>query len=226
MNPIDGLHARRPRAWEKRQHSPSTTRRRIAGRSARPWFRRFSARIGLQGKLIGCFFLLILLCSVLNCWMFARQSGDQLNGLMGDQARQLSTSLALSSEDDIEHENWNELTHLGQDLIKSRDILFVGFLNKDFQTRALASRDLDFRLPDLGIDGSKTQAADAASPEVLADFRQLPGSVRPRLQLAHPAGRFAADRIRCGRRLAAARAGAAHADQHHGHRRPATSSCS
>ena len=123
-----------------------------------PWFRRMSARIGLQGKIIFCFFLLILTCSGLNCWMFARQSGEQLNGLMGEQARQLCSALALSTEDDINQQHWSELTHQGEDLIKSRDILFVGFLNKDFQTRALASRDLDFHLSDLGSDGSKTES--------------------------------------------------------------------
>jgi len=141
-----------------------------------PWYRRMSARVGLQGKLISCFLLLIVLSSGLNCWMFARQSGAQLNGLMGEQARQLSTALALSSEDDIRHENWSELTHMGQDLIKSRDILFVGFLNKDFQTRALASRDLDFRLPDLGIDGSNTQKLMQLRPKnspIFGDYLEV-----------------------------------------------------
>src|SRR5581483_5425949 len=141
-----------------------------------PWYRRMSARVGLQGKLISCFLLLIVLSSGLNCWMFARQSGAQLNGLMGEQVRQLSTALALSSEDDIRHENWSELTHMGQDLIKSRDILFVGFLNKDFQTRALASRDLDFRLPDLGIDGSNTQKLMQLRPKnspIFGDYLEV-----------------------------------------------------
>src|SRR4051812_1421469 len=121
-----------------------------------PWMRRISARIGLQGKLISCFFVLILTCSVLNCFLFAKQSGKQLSDIMGEQARQLCSALALSSENAIDNAQWADLTHTAQDLIKSRDILFVGFLNKDFQTRALASRDLDFRLPDLGIDGSNT----------------------------------------------------------------------
>ena len=54
-----------------------------------PVARRISARIGLQGKLISCFFLLILTCSVLNCFLFAKQSGKQLSDIMGEQARQL-----------------------------------------------------------------------------------------------------------------------------------------
>jgi signal transduction histidine kinase len=123
-----------------------------------PLLRRFSARIGLQGKVILSFFSLIIACSGLNCWMFAKQSGEQLCGIMGEHARQLCSSLALSSETDIDQGKWEELKRMSQDLIKARDILFVGFLNENFQTRALASRDMDFRLPDLGIDGSNTQA--------------------------------------------------------------------
>jgi signal transduction histidine kinase len=135
-----------------------------------PWLRRMSARVGLQGKLILAFFVLILISSGLNCWMFARQSGEQLNGLMGEQARQLASALALSSEDDVRQGNWDELTSTARDLIKSRDLLFVGFLNKDYQTRALASRDLDFRLPDLGIDGSNTLALMQSRPKYAPIF--------------------------------------------------------
>jgi signal transduction histidine kinase len=123
-----------------------------------PFFRRLFARIGLQGKLILCFFLLIAVCSGLSSVLFTRQSAQQLNDIMGEQAQQLCSALALGTEDDIDNARWDQLTRMAGDLIRSRDILFVGFLNKDFQTRALASRDLDFRMPDLGIDGSDVAA--------------------------------------------------------------------
>src|SRR5256885_6387464 len=96
-----------------------------------PWYRKLSARIGLQGKLILCFLTLITAGSGASCWMFATQSGRQLSDLMGEQARQLSATLALSSEDKIRTSDWDELNRVAQDLIKSRNILFVGFFNKD-----------------------------------------------------------------------------------------------
>src|SRR4051794_19815745 len=135
-----------------------------------PVFRRISARIGLQGKLIFSFFTLILACSSLSCWLFTKQSGEQLEGIMGEQARQLASSLSLSSKERIEREEWPELTRMSQDLIKNRDILFVGFLNKDFHTRALASRDPDFDMPELGLEGGTTQALMKIRPKESALF--------------------------------------------------------
>ena len=160
MNPVAGLlffcqnDVHRQRHGKKQIHKPSMMPRLKSWSQRASYLRRFSSRIGLQGKLLLCFFLLILTCAGTNCWMFARQSGQQLNDIMAAQARQLCSGLALSSEENIDHGRWGELTRTGQDLIKSRDILFVGFMNENFETRALASRDLDFRLPDLGIDGS------------------------------------------------------------------------
>src|SRR4051812_13935524 len=87
-----------------------------------PWYRRITARFGLQGKLTACFFALIIGCCVLNCWMFARQSGRQLNELMGEQARQVCSTLALTSETRIRNDEWDELTQTAQQLIKSRNI--------------------------------------------------------------------------------------------------------
>src|SRR4051812_8474810 len=137
----------------------------ISWKQRNPWYRRIAARIGLQGKLILCFFALFSAGSGLCCWMFAAQSGEQLIDLMGEQARQLAATLALSSENKVRNNDWAELTHISQDLIKSRNILFVGFLNKDQMPRAMASRDLDFRLSDLAVVGGNTQSLMQVRPK-------------------------------------------------------------
>jgi signal transduction histidine kinase len=124
-----------------------------AWKSRAPWYRRMTARIGLQGKLTMCFLLLVSLGMGSSCWMFVSGSQLRLNDIMGEQARQVSQTLSLASEEKLRHGNYEDLRAQAQDLIKSRNILFVGFLTADSKPVVLASRDLEFRLRDLeGID--------------------------------------------------------------------------
>src|SRR6476659_5294229 len=62
-----------------------------------PWYRRLSAAMGIQGKLMLCFFTLLSVGLGISCWMFASHAAEQLSDVMGEQARQLSSALALSS---------------------------------------------------------------------------------------------------------------------------------
>ena len=106
-----------------------------------PWYRRFSARLGLQGKLMLCFMALLSAGLGTSCWMFASRSSTQMSEVMGEQARQLSCALALSSERAVTSNDVIELRRLAQDLIKSRNILYVGFLDEQSRSLVLASRD-------------------------------------------------------------------------------------
>src|SRR5204862_1072008 len=92
-----------------------------------PLARRLSARLGLQGKLILCFMLLLSLALGTSCWVFARQSAARVTDIMGEQARQLSSALALTCQDEIQSGNLNQLAGMAQDLIKSLNIMFAGF---------------------------------------------------------------------------------------------------
>jgi signal transduction histidine kinase len=123
-----------------------------------PWYRRISARLGLQGKLVLCFFALMSVGLGLSCWMFATQSAARLADVMGEQARQLSSTLALSSEDPIREQKYSELSRISQDLIKSRNILFVAFLDAESRPLVLASRDVDFRLVDVQMTRQRTDS--------------------------------------------------------------------
>src|SRR5947209_6378603 len=110
-----------------------------------PLARRMSARLGLHGKLILCFMLLLTLALATSCWVFAHQSATQLTDIMGEQARQISSALVLTCQDEIQSGNLTQLASLAQNLIKSRNIMFAGFLDNDFKPIAFASRDPDFR---------------------------------------------------------------------------------
>jgi signal transduction histidine kinase len=111
-----------------------------------PWYRRLSNRFGLQGKLVFCFMLLLSVALGASSYMFLRQSSRQLGELIGEQGRQISSALALASKPAMTTRNRAELERIGQDLVKSRNILFVAFTDLENQTVALASRDPDFTL--------------------------------------------------------------------------------
>src|SRR5438477_6787499 len=117
-----------------------------------PWLVRALARLGLQGRLIFCFVLMLSLAVGASCWLFARQSTARITEIMGEQARQLSSAFARASEDKIRVGNIRELTHMAQDLVKSRNIVLAAFFDNDFKSIAIASRDPEFRTQDLDLE--------------------------------------------------------------------------
>jgi signal transduction histidine kinase len=154
-----------------------------------PWYRRFSARLGLQGKMVLSFLAVLSMGLGVSCWMFATKSAEQLSDVMGEQVRQLSSALALSGEEDVRTHDLAELRRLAQELIKSRNILFVGFLDADSKPLALASRDLEFGLRNITVAQGSTQSLmqvhQRCSPlfgdylEVVSPILTTPGITTP-----------------------------------------------
>src|SRR5687767_8758602 len=123
-----------------------------------PWYRRLANRFGLQGKLVVCFMLLLSVALGASSYMFLHQSSRQLADMIGEQGRQISSALALASKPAMTTRNRAELERIGQDLLKSRNILFVAFTDLQNQPVALASRDPEFKLDarEGGAGGGKT----------------------------------------------------------------------
>lgn len=112
-------------------------------REATP-FRRWLARIGLQGKLILSFAYLLALALGATCWIFAFQSSAHVTDIMGDQARQISYALSLAAKSSVQNAERFELQRVSADLIKTRNVLFVAFFSADGKVLAMASRDASF----------------------------------------------------------------------------------
>jgi HAMP domain-containing protein len=108
-------------------------------------------RLGLQAKLILCFMALFSLTLGVTSWTFARLNNERLTDLMGEQARQLATALALSSEQAVRDANSDQLGAMGRELIKSRNVLFVGFLDAHAKPMSLSSRENGFQMEDLTV---------------------------------------------------------------------------
>src|SRR5688572_10569414 len=123
-----------------------------------PWYRRLSNRFGLQGKVVFSFMLLLSVALGSSSYMYLSESRKQLGDMMGEQGRQISSALALASKPAMTTRNRAELERIGQDLLKSRNILFVAFTDLQNQPVALASRDPEFKLDarEGGAGGGKT----------------------------------------------------------------------
>jgi len=100
-----------------------------------------ASRLGIQGKLMACFGLMLALALATTSLMFVAQSRSNLTDSLSEQLRQLSTTLALACRTPLEEGRAIELGRMGQDLIKNRNMLFVAFLDEQGRPVAVASRD-------------------------------------------------------------------------------------
>jgi signal transduction histidine kinase len=119
--------------------------------------------------------------------MFLHQSSRQLADMIGEQGRQISSALALASKPAMTTRNRAELNRIGQDLLKSRNILFVAFTDLQNQPVALASRDPEFKLDarEGGVGGgSDTQSLMQVRPMRSATFGDYIEVVAPILHVA------------------------------------------
>ena len=116
-----------------------------------PWWRRLQHRFGLQGKLIVTF--TALLCAALgaSCFVFVTQTEKSMGELLADQATELATALAMTSADGFEPGAHDELRLTSSNLVRSRNIVFIGFYDAHGTTLAERSRDPDFRPTEPGM---------------------------------------------------------------------------
>jgi len=106
-------------------------------------FQRF---LGLQGKLIFAFSLLLMVALATASFLFVKKSRDALLDILGEQARQISQTLALAAETPYKLNDVLELRRLGRDQLRSRNIVLVAFYNPAGKLLSIACRDPDYGL--------------------------------------------------------------------------------
>ena len=99
--------------------------------------------MGLQGKLVLSFMTVLTVALGTSCWLFFTHNRQRLVDVTGEEAKQLSLALALGSEGEVREGSIEPLRNAAQELIKSRNVLFVAFLDGDAHVIAFASRDPD-----------------------------------------------------------------------------------
>ena len=124
--------------------------------------RGYVTRLGLQGKLVLCFSLLLLIGLTMSFWFFASRSRETLSDILGEQARQIAQTLAMAAGPACDDQDVPQLYRLGRELLKSRNIVLVVFYDAAGEPVAVACRD-----PDMSIN------AWQKSPEPRATTQQL-----------------------------------------------------
>jgi signal transduction histidine kinase len=109
-----------------------------------PIAKRRRVRFGLQGRLILSFLGLITAALGSSCWLFANQSSEQLSEMIGQQARMIAYTLAMASEPSVAAGKRKQLDEIGRDLLNTRSVLFVAFLDGKRQPLSLSNRYEDF----------------------------------------------------------------------------------
>ncbi len=133
----------------------------------RPW-RGPIRRLGLQGKLVLAFGLLLLIALATATGFALQRSQTTVTGLMGEQARQLSQTLAFAAVEPYLRGDAEQLHRLGLDLIKSRNIVLVAFFDAQGKPLNSACRDPDFRIERMPSEWPRPQSL------MRAEQRQYP----------------------------------------------------
>ena len=104
--------------------------------------RRFG--VGLQGRLTIAFGVLLTTALGSACWLFATRSGGQLDAMLGEQARLVAYTLSIAAEPALAAGQHRQLATIGRDLLNTRNILYVAFLDANGKPVELANRYVDF----------------------------------------------------------------------------------
>ena len=113
--------------------------------SRAPWYRRISAKTGLQGKLVLSFMFLLTLSMASALWLFLNESHLVLGRVIGEQSRVMSQTLAMASETALKNHDLPELNRIGRDLVRNPDLVAIAFYSPEGEMLTLATQhpDLD-----------------------------------------------------------------------------------
>ena len=109
-----------------------------------PWTRRVLARIGIEGKLILGFLVLMMIALVGSGWTFWSASRDSIGKLTGDRAVELSQILSRACEPALARKDQAELSRVTRDLITHQGIGAVAVFDAAGNAVAVSSQDPDF----------------------------------------------------------------------------------
>ena len=126
--------------------------------------RRPGLMLGLQGRLILAFLGLITAALGSSCWLFATQSSEQLSQMIGQQARLIAYTLSLSTEPAVVARNRKQLDDVGHDLLNSRSVLFVAFLDAKQRSLSLSNRYADLNWSNVSPIHPDTESLYVAHP--------------------------------------------------------------
>jgi signal transduction histidine kinase len=108
-----------------------------------PWFRRISARTGLQGKLILSFMFLLLVTLGASSLQFVNENRQVTAQVLREKATTLAHAVAVGGEVAIEQSDCGVLAEMGRKVLGNGDILGVVFYSANGEVLSSTWRDGD-----------------------------------------------------------------------------------
>ena len=94
-----------------------------------PWFRRISARTGIQGKLVLSFMFMLVLTLGAASIQFMRESRQTTAEVLGGKALTIAGTVGVGAEPALAREDADALAALGRKLLADRDVVGLAFFS-------------------------------------------------------------------------------------------------
>src|SRR5688572_10285411 len=95
-----------------------------------PWYRRISARTGLQGKLVLSFMFLLVVTLTASSMQFIGEGREITEEVLGGKAATIAATVAIAAEDALARGDAEALAALGRKVIENGDIVGLGFFHR------------------------------------------------------------------------------------------------
>jgi signal transduction histidine kinase len=128
------------------------------------WYRRVTARLGLQGKLIICFMTLLLIAMSGSYYLFLRESRATLWHAICERIVNVSQSLAMAATQPLDEGDVAQLTRMSREVVKNDDIVSVWFSDAGGKSLTGASQDPDYRKRDFDFSAGTFGPRDMMQP--------------------------------------------------------------
>jgi signal transduction histidine kinase len=92
-----------------------------------PWYRRLSAQMGLQGKLVLVFMWLLMMALGSSLWLYVSETRSVFWHVMGEHAIEVSHTLGMASEQQLVRRDVPDLDRIAKKILKNPDIAAIGF---------------------------------------------------------------------------------------------------
>jgi diguanylate cyclase (GGDEF)-like protein len=144
------------------------------GLTAGPTPRHAPVSFGLQGRLVVAFLSLLTLSLEASGYLYTSQTHFRLTTLLGEQAKQIAWGLTIISQESLVDAKQEELRQLGEEMIRTRNTLFVIFYDANFKPLAVAHRDPEFHIStDLPPAPMELMQAHPHSSQLLGDYVEV-----------------------------------------------------
>src|SRR5687768_10908270 len=88
-----------------------------------PWYRRVTAKLGLQAKLVICFMFLLLIALTCSYWLFLRESRATMWRETCERAVTLAQTLGMAAREPLNNADVAELHRMSRDFVKNDDLV-------------------------------------------------------------------------------------------------------